>query len=43
MYRAMIRLADLVAGSVARSFTGKSDAEEYVRLFGKKLKIFCKE
>lgn len=39
----LIQLADLVAGSVARSFTGKSDAEEYVRLFGKKLKIFCKE
>lgn len=39
----LIQLADLVAGSVARSLTDKADAEEYVRLFGQKLKRIFKE
>lgn len=39
----LIQLADLVAGSVARSFTDKADAEDYIRLFGRKLKKIFKE
>ena len=39
----LIQLADLVAGSVARSFTDKADAGEYIRLFGRKLKKIFKE
>lgn len=37
---ALIQLADLVAGSVARSLTTKVDAEDYIKLFGRHLKIF---
>lgn len=36
----LIQLADLVAGSVARTLTNKTDAREYVRLFGNKIKIY---
>lgn len=39
----LVQLADLVAGSVARSFTNKPDAKEYIRLFGRKLKKIFKE
>ena len=39
----LVQLADLVAGSVARSLTGKADAGEYVRLFGRKLKKIYQE
>ncbi len=39
----LIQLADLVAGSVARSLTDKVDAGEYVKLFGRKLKKIFKE
>ncbi|MBR3365693.1 DUF3800 domain-containing protein [Candidatus Saccharibacteria bacterium] len=34
----LIQLADIVAGSVARSLTNKADAGEYIKLFGHKLK-----
>lgn len=39
----LIQLADLVAGSVARSLTNKADAKEYIKLFGQKLKKIFKE
>lgn len=39
----LIQLADLVAGSVARSLTNKSDAGEYIRLFGNRLRGIFKE
>ena len=39
----LIQLADLVAGSVARSLTDKADANDYIKLFGKKLKRIIKE
>lgn len=39
----LIQLADLVAGSVARSLTDKADAKDYVRLFGKRLRGIFKE
>lgn len=39
----LVQLADLVAGSVARSLTNKADAKEYIRLFGQKLKKIFKE
>lgn len=40
---ALVQLADLVAGSVARSLTDKSDAKDYIKLFGRKLKKIFKE
>lgn len=39
----LVQLADLVAGSVARSLTNKADSKEYIRLFGKKLKGIFRE
>lgn len=39
----LVQLADLVAGSVARSLTNKADAKDYIRLFGRKLKKIFKE
>lgn len=39
----LVQLADLVAGSVARSLTNKADAKEYIRLFGQRLKKIFKE
>lgn len=39
----LIQLADLVAGSVARSLTNKADAKDYVKLFGRKLKKIFRE
>ncbi len=39
----LIQLADLVAGSIARSLTNKADARDYIRLFGRKLKEIFKE
>lgn len=39
----LIQLADLVAGSVARSLTNKADSEEYIRLFGRRLKKIFSE
>ena len=39
----LVQLADLVAGSVARSLTNKADAEDYIKLFGRKLKKIFKE
>lgn len=39
----LIQLADLVAGSIARSLSDKADAKDYVKLFGKKLKKIFKE
>lgn len=38
----LIQLADLAAGSVARSLTDKADAKEYVKLFGYHLKKIFK-
>ena len=39
----LVQLADLVAGSVARSLTDKADSKEYIKLFGQKLKQIFRE
>lgn len=39
----LVQLADLVAGSVARSLTKKADSGDYIKLFGRKLKEIFKE
>ena len=39
----LVQLADLVAGSVARSLTNKDDAKNYIGLFGQKLKEVIEE
>ena len=39
----LIQLADLAAGSVARSLTNKKDAKDYIKIFGQNLKNIFKE